>query len=193
MSYDVEKMLSDAGMIAPREVAEAVPAANPWAEADEVLSGRPDALKFENEGDTFRCTIGHNVYTRQKRKFGADANSTKPEDLIWWDDGRPKMEAVYEVDVDGVGLRTLYLSSWRLENAISQACRAAGVRGLRPGGKLVLRWTSSEDVYVNNKKTDNAAKVYDAAYEPPGRKPLDVTNPRPVEQVALPDMGEPPF
>ena len=151
-----------------------------WSSVDEVFSGRPEPVKFDAVGSTVVGTVVKG-FARQKRKFGT-------EELLTWEDGRPKMEAVIEL-MTLEGMRTLYVGSWRMENALSVAFANAGVRGPRPGGRLAVKWSGEEPV----KGGVNPAKVFDAAYDPPGRKPLDVTNP-PPEQPQLPfDNGEPPF
>lgn len=165
-----------------------------WAGLDDVFSGRPDAVKFDTIGDTVTFTIVSGS-TRQKRKFEAEANSTNPDDLVWWPDGRPRMEAVLEV-MTPEGMRTLYFSSWRLENAFQTALKDAGVRGPRPGGRGVIRYTADEEVYANGKKTGRSAKVFDAAYEPPGRKSLDqqlAGRTEPVQEPLSLLDSEPPF
>lgn len=153
-----ETTLRDAGML-PAEAVTSEELA--WEEVDRMFSGRPEPVKFEEIGQT---VIGHvtGAYTRQRTKFGTN----EPE---FWDDGSPKLEPVIELMTDE-GLRSLYVSSWRMRNALQLAFYAVGVRGPRPGGKLVVRLAGHEATKVPG---GSPAKVYEAAYDPPGRKTLD--------------------
>jgi hypothetical protein len=174
----IEKIFADGGLL-PTSVTHGNDEEMEWSGVDEVFSGRPEAVKFTSLGDTVTGVVLQG-FTRQKRKFGT-------EELLSWDDGRPKMEAVLTIMTPD-GARTLYVGSWRMENALAQAFAAAGVRGPRRGGRLVVRWSGAEPVPGGA----SPAKVFDAAYDPPGRKPVG-----PVEspgQLQLPfDSGEPPF
>jgi hypothetical protein len=187
-----EKYLAASGILAPVEPTAVVSPEQArqaeqageleWSGVDEVFSGRPDPVKFEKLGDTVTGVIVSGS-TRQKRKFGS-------EELLFWEDGRPKLEVIL-ILMTTEGLRTLYVGSWRLENAIQGALRAAGVRGPRPGGRIAVKWVSEEPV----KGSANAAKVFDAAYDPPGRKTLAqmLGEPGPVQpELPFPD-SEPPF
>jgi hypothetical protein len=170
--------LADGGML---------PDEDRFAEADMLLMGRPEACKFEEPGDMVSGTIVE-ILSQQAKKFGTD-------ELLWWDDGRPKMDPVYVLRTHE-GLRTLYVGSYRMRNAIRDAVLAAGfergqsIPGVRPGGTLVVRFTGLGEAV----KGAQPPKLYEAAYDPPGRRPL-LPAPgegQPAVQAAGPDDG-PPF
>lgn len=163
----------------PAEIADAEEMA--WEEIDRLFSGRPEPVKFDQIGDQVVGTVVRG-YTRQRTKYGTN----EPE---FWDDGTPKLEPVIEIQTRD-GIRSLYVSSWRMRNAIGEAFREAGVRGPRRGGQIIVRYTSNEAPQGGG----NPAKVYDAGYDP-GRMPLDVRMPKPPELAGTtPGQGdEPPF
>jgi len=172
--------LADGGML---------PAADEdrFAEADMLLMGRPEACKFESPGDTVSGTI-----TDMSSQQAKDFDSGTP---LWWDDGRPKMDPVYVLRTHE-GLRTLYVGSYRMRNAIRDAVLAAGFErnqslpGVRPGGTLVVRFTG---VGEPAKKGGQPPKLYEAAYDPPGRRPLlPAPDAQPAVEAAGPD-DRPPF
>ena len=126
-----------------------------WDEFDRLDTGRPPAVRFKEHGDAVLGTVTRG-YTRQKTKFGTN----EPE---WWDDGSPKLEPVLELLTDE-GLRTLFVSSWRMQNALAAAFAEAGVRGPRKGGRLIVKYAADEP----GDKGAQPAKVYEAGYDPPG-------------------------
>jgi hypothetical protein len=150
--------LADGGML---------PAADEdrFAEADMLLMGRPETCKFESPGDMVSGTVT-GISSQQAKKFGTG-------ELLWWDDGRPRMDPVYVLRTHE-GLRTLYVGSYRMRNAIRDAVLAAGfergqhVPGVRPGGTLVVRFTGLGEAV----KGAQPPRLYEAAYDPPGRRPL---------------------
>jgi len=105
----------------------------------------------------------------QARKFG------KPNELDFWEDGQPKMQAVVtmqteendpEIENDN-GMRRLYVASPRMRSAIASAVKKAGATGLAVGGKLGVKFLR-EDPEGKNKQ--NLPKIYGAIYEaPPAR------------------------
>ena len=150
-----------------------------YAEADMLVSGRPPAVKFTGIGDTVTGRVV-DVFTQQERIFGT-------QDLKFWDDGRPVMSVAVILDQAGEGMATLYVGSQKMRQAIGAACKAAKAPGLRPGGMLAVKYTGDDEPKTKGAK---GAKLYDAAYDPPGRKPLD---PAPDLQAQLAASEEPPF
>ena len=149
-----------------------------FREADLLVSGRPPAVKFPGVGDVVTGRV-MDVFTMQERIFGT-------QDLKFWDDGRPVMSVAVVLETpDGPG--TLYMGSQKMRLAVGAACKAAKVPGLRPGGMLVVKYTGDEEP---RQKGVRGAKLYDAAYDPPGRKPLE---PAPDLQAQLAASEEPPF
>jgi hypothetical protein len=141
-----------------------------YYEVDSAFSGRPDAVRFDEVGDT---VVGRVVeaFTRQRTKFGTDT----PE---FWDDGTPKLEPVI-VLLTSDGLRTLYVGSWRMRKAMSEAFAEAGVRGPRPGGEIAVKYADVEEV----KGGAQPAKVFEVAYDPLGKAAAD------PGQLELPGVG----
>jgi hypothetical protein len=123
---------------------------------DRLFAGRPPAVKFTEPGDS---VVGYVIraYTREKTKFGTDE-----PDL--WPDGSPKLEPVIDLLVGDDDKRTLFVGSWRMQNALGEAFAAAGVRGPRRGGRLLVRYTGNEP----GRAGTAPAKVYEAGYELPG-------------------------
>jgi hypothetical protein len=126
-----------------------------YYEADRLLMGRPAAVKFTDPGDFVQGTVLEVVQV-QARNF----DTGDPE---FWDDGSPKLQLLYGLGtVDGPV--SLYVGSYRMRNAIADACRAAGARGIRRGGVLLVRFTGLGEPH---KKGANPPKEYQAAYDPP--------------------------
>jgi hypothetical protein len=175
----VMSALADGGMLPAQDE-------DRFAEADMLLMGRPDAVKFDEPADMVSGTIVE-IGSQQAKKFGTD-------ELLWWDDGRPKMDPVYVLRTHE-GLRTLYVGSYRMRNAIRDAVLAAGfernqsIPGVRPGGTLVVRFTGLGEAV----KGAQPPKLYEAAYDPPGRRPLlPAPDAQPAVEAAGADEG-PPF
>jgi hypothetical protein len=161
-------VLADAGLTSAEQATELE-----WAEIDRIFTGRPAPVAFKEHGDS---VLGRVVrgYTRQKTKFGTN----EPE---WWDDGSPKLEPVIEI-LTAQGLRSLYVSSWRMQNAIGTAFAEAGVRGPRRDGMLLVKYVSDEPTGAGG----NPAKVYEAGYDPPGKAAERLTAPRPKLDEIMP-------
>jgi hypothetical protein len=126
------------------------------------------------------------MYTRQATVFGTN-------ELKTWDDGSPVLQVVIEL-ATADGLRSLYVSSWRMQNALQTAFQDAGVRGPRPGGTLTVTYYADEP----GKPGTQPAKVYQAAYDPPQPNtvrlnPSNSLGPTPELVAALPLPDEPPF
>jgi hypothetical protein len=171
-----EMVLQNAGMLAPADEIR-------WQEIDKIFSGRPAPYRFAEQGDQ-ALGIVHEAYTRQKTKFGT-------QDLDTWDDGSPKLEAVIELrDTPTGDLKSLYVSSWRMNNALQTAFQEAGVRGPRPGGTLLVRYVADEP----GKGGSQPAKVYEAAYDSPDNPKVNPV-PAVVSPVAamLAPSAAPPF
>ena len=109
---------------------------------------------------------------RQQSKLGTG-------ELLFWEDGKPRMQLVVTLqtsdqeDEEDDGVRKVYAKGNMLA-AIRKAVVAAGARGIRPGGKLVIQYTGDGEV---KQRGFNAPKLYFAKYQPP------------VESVSIPDDG----
>lgn len=82
------------------------------------------------------------VDMRQARKFQSN-------DLDFWDDGKPKMQAIITVqtgsklDDDDNGLRAISINLWSGQRkALGEACKNAGVDSPKPGQTFTARWVS---------------------------------------------------
>jgi hypothetical protein len=153
-----------------------------YDEIDHLVMGAPPAVKFEQPGDTVSGRITR-VYQVQQ----TDYDTREP---LWWEDGQPKMQVVVVLDVAGEGLRSLYIGSRGMRDAIREACRAVD-RGLRPDGYLTARYTQDGQPF---KKGARPPKEYQAGYDPPGRRPLDERMPAPnLKHAELSQGDSPPF
>jgi hypothetical protein len=158
-----------------------------YSQVDMLFMGRPEACKFDSVGDTVTGLVV-DLFTQQAKDF--DTGAPK-----FWDDGRPVMDPVVILQTSE-GLRTLYVGSYRMRNAIRDAVLAAGferggsraVPGLRKDGRLLVR--RLEDA-APAKKGGQPPKDYAAGYDPPGRKPISPLPDVPAP-AAGPDAG-PPF
>jgi len=93
-------------------------------------------------------------------------------ELKFWKDGSPKMQAVVTLQTDerdpeipdDDGKRRLFVSSWRMRNAIADAIKAAGAKDPEIGGKLAVQFTALGDTETG---TSIPPKLYAAQYKPP--------------------------
>ena len=152
-----------------------------WLEADLIIMGRPPAARFDEPG-TVVSGIVIDTFTMQQKKFGTD-------ELDWWDDGRPKMQAAVVLRTP-LGPETLYIGGRNIRQAVSDAIREARAPGLRPGGTLAVRYTGDD---TPRTKGARGAKMYEAAYEPPGRKPTGVQDEQPALLAEAAASEAPPF
>lgn len=158
-----------------------------YAQIDMLFMGRPEACKFDNVGDMITGIVV-DQFAQQAKDFDSGA-------LKFWDDGRPILDPVVILQTSD-GLRTLYVGSYRMRNAIRDAILVAGfdhggsrgVPGLRKGGRLLVRYTGNDQPA---RKGGQPPKLYDAGYDPPGRKSIP-----PLPDIPAPDDGidvDPPF
>lgn len=94
---------------------------------------------------------------------------------LFWDDGKPRMELVVTLetderdDDDDDGIRKLYVKG-QMQQAVADAVRKAGQRGLATGGRLAVKFDGEE---APTKKGRSPKKLYVARYEAPVQ-PVDV-------------------
>lgn len=148
-----------------------------FEDVDSLLMGPPGAVKF--------AEIGTSVSGKVTQVFAKQSTDFDTREPKFWDDGSPMMEPVVILDTPD-GPQTLYVSSAGLRNALKDACREAGV-GLRPGGYLAVKYAADGTPY---KKGARPPKIYQAAYDPPGRKRLDGSS---ELADSRPPQEEPPF
>lgn len=135
------------------------------ADANALLMGNSiPSCTFHEIGVTHEGTITA-LDVKQARKFGT-------QDLDFWPDGQPKMQAVVtlqtgeldpEVENDN-GMRRLYVASKGMRAAIAAAVKKAGATGLAVGGTLGVRYTRDDP---EGKNKANLPKMYGVKYEAP--------------------------
>lgn len=148
-------------------------------EFDKLLTGRPEALKFEEPGDFASGTIVDKL-TQQRKDF----DTGEP---MWNDDGSPRLDPLVII-MTADGMRTLYMASWRLAKAVGEAVRASGQRRMERGGYLGIRFTGFGEPY---KKGALPPKEYEAAYDPPGMAGTFGTGV--AAELNAPETGPPPM
>lgn len=153
--------------------------------ADQFLMGGGVAsAKFERVGDAITGTVHDAPEVRQQ----TDLSTGQPK---FWDDGRPMMQLVVTLatslrdDPDDDGLRRIYVKGKSLTDAVREAVRKAGGKGLEVGGRLTVRYTGDG---AQTKKGFNPPKLYAAEYtRPTGEAANEFLG------VSQPASSEPPF
>jgi hypothetical protein len=155
---------------------------------DQLFMGRPEAVKFDQVGD---AVVGRivDLQSQQARDFGTG----NPK---FYQDGRPVMEPVVIIQVEGAGSRTLYCGRG-LRKAIGDAVRAVNftrapgqqVPGIRKGGYLHVTHTG---VDTPRRPGAPGAKIYQASYVPPGSPPVRAAPAVPATPALAIDT-DPPF
>lgn len=130
-----------------------------------LMGGGVPSAKFERINDSVVGTI-----TDQEVRQQTDLDTNKP---LFWDDGRPRMQLVVTLqtdlrdDGDDDGLRRLYVKGKSLTDAVREAVRLAGARGLETGGRLKVAYVGDG---VPSKKGFTAPKLYLAEYARPSQQ-----------------------
>lgn len=111
----------------------------------DALSGGSRYVKWDEVGKGVAVTgTIVNVDMRQARKF-------QSTDLDFWDDGKPKMQAVITMsttqrdplDPEDDGTRSISVNLWSgQKQALAAACKAAGVNEPQPGQQFTATWAS---------------------------------------------------
>lgn len=142
-------------------------------DADAFLMGSGGrSASFKDHGDQVWGVV-MSAEVRQQTDFTSG-------DLLFWDDGKPRMQLVVTLlteereDDDDDGLRRVYIKG-QMTKAVQEAVRKAGAKGLREGGRLVVRYVSD---IPPAKRGLSPAKKYVAKYEPP------------TQEVMVPDEPE---
>jgi|SRR5690625_3474034 len=158
---------------------------------DFLLGGAGKSAKFEAIGDSISGTITASPEVRQQ----TDLATGKPKT---WDDGHPIYQLVVSLqttqrdpdDPDDDGVRNLYVKgskkagSKSLHDAVAQAVRSSGARGLEIGGTLTVKFVGER---APETRGFNPAKQYEATYTPPSNAAFlgtDDAAPAPAEQPA---------
>lgn len=134
---------------------------------DFLFGGGAKAFQFNQIGDICRGTVLKADLRQQTSMEGQ---------LLSWDDGRPRMQLVVEMqtndhdDDDDDGIRTLYAKGGRFEiaegegqsmrDAIADAMKAVGAKSLDPGDELAVGFTGLGKA----KRGYSAPKLYAASF-----------------------------
>lgn len=128
-----------------------------------LMGGGVQSAKFENVGDSVAGDVHDEPEVRQQTDLSTGA-------LKFWDDGRPQMQLVVTLktslhdDADDDGLRKLYIKGKYLTEAVREAVRKAGAKGLEVGGRLQVTYTGDGP---QTKRGFNPPKLYRAEYARP--------------------------
>lgn len=128
-----------------------------------LMGGGVTSAKFEAINDYVVGTITDEPEVRQQTDLNTGA-------LKVWDDGRPMMQLVVTLqteqrnDNDDDGLRRVYVKGKSLTDAVREAVRKAGAKGLEVGGTLKVAYVGDG---VATKKGFNPPKQYLAEYTRP--------------------------
>ncbi|MGW0537843.1 hypothetical protein [Streptomyces sp. NPDC003032] len=130
---------------------------------DFLMGGSVPSAKFPTLGAILTGQITSPPTVEQQRDYTTG-------DLKFWEDGKPQMQMVVTLATterdpavaDDDGTRRLYVKG-QMKNAVAQAVRASGARGLEVGGQLTVKYV--RDGEKKNPRF-NAPKEYAAQYVP---------------------------
>lgn len=136
---------------------------------DFLFQGGAKSFPFAEIGDIVRGTI-----TSCEVRQQTDLENNKP---LFWDDGSPRKQLVITLqttlhdDDDDDGLRTIYAKGGRFEiaegeglsmrDAIADAVKAAGGKGINPGDELAVGYTGKGKA----RRGYQPAKLYSASFK----------------------------
>lgn len=151
-------------------------------------SGAP-AAKFEQVGTTVTGTVAAEPEARQQTNFRTGLPET-------WKDGSPRMQILVRLATnlrdpqraDDDGERTLFIKGKYLTDAIRQAVRASGAKGIHVGGTLTVTYTGDGPIEPGLEK---GPKLYAAQYEPPAVSLSGVSEPAAQTQQPAPATQQP--
>ena len=153
---------------------------------DFLLGGSLPSAKFASIGITVTGRITERPTVEQQRDFTTG-------DAKYWEDGKPQLQLVVTISTtlrdpeinDDDGTRRVYIKG-QLKNAVAQAVRAAGAKGLEIGG--VLSVTYARDGVAKNPRF-NAPKEYTAHYTPAAAAELNTPDPGAAAAAPSPIPG----
>lgn len=151
---------------------------------DFLLGSGGASAKFENLGDTVTGTITVTPELRQQTDF----KTKKPK---FWDDGEPMMQVVVSLATDqrdpavedDDGQRNVYIKG-QMQQATRDALKAAGAKGLEPGGTLTVAFIGTEPTDAGSPK-----KLYAVSYVPAAANFVNGSN---QPAAAAPQPAQPP-
>jgi hypothetical protein len=128
-----------------------------------LMGGGSASAKFEEYGDTVTGTICEAPEVRQQ----TDISTGQP---VHWPSGDPKMQLIVTLqttlrdDPDDDGKRRVYVKGKSLTEAVREAVRQTGAKGLELGGTLTVTYTGDG---VASQRGFNPPKLYTATYARP--------------------------
>jgi hypothetical protein len=128
-----------------------------------LMGGGAASARFDQPGDTVTGTIADPPEVRQQTDI-------KTGDPVFWPSGDPKMQLLVTLqttlkdDPDDDGKRRVYVKGKSLTDAVREAVRAAGAKGLEVGGTLTVTYTGDGTA---SQRGFNPPKLYTAAYKRP--------------------------
>lgn len=137
---------------------------------DFLLGGGGASARFDEIGSTITGTI-----TNQEVRQQTDIATGDP---LTWPNGDPRMQLIITLatdqrdDEDDDGARNLYVKgskkpgSKSLHDAVAQAVRASGAKGLEDGGTLTVTYVGDEP---SQTRGFNPRKLYTATYKAPDK------------------------
>lgn len=144
-------------------------------DANDVLMGGAGspAWKFEDPGTTHEGTIAAPPQAKQEREY--DRDNPGGGALKFFPSGDPIMGIVVEVQTnerepgnpEDDGKRTFYVEGRYIKEAVRNAVRAAGARGLEVGGHIKVTFTHREDPMDKRSR-----KYWTVSYTPAGNAAL---------------------
>lgn len=168
-------------------------------DANELLmGGGSKAARFDGIGVTVTGVI-EDVTAKQQTDFTTG-------DLKFWPNGDPMYQVLVRLqtsereDGDDDGVRTLYVKGKSLTNAVRDAVRKAGGRGLEVGGTLTVAYIGDGP---QERKGINPPKLYTAEYAKPNpaaaanaalglAEPATAPAPAPAAPAVGPDLSQLP-
>lgn len=141
---------------------------------DFLMGGGVASAKFATIGTLVSGRITERPTVEQQRDYTTG-------DLKFWDDGKPQMQLVITLATDDRdpanpeddGARRLYVKG-QMKNAVAQAVRASGARGLEVGGVLSVIYSGDGE---RKNPRFNAPKNFSAEYVPAAAAVLNAPEP----------------
>lgn len=128
-----------------------------------LMGGGATSAKFEQPGDTITGIIVDPPEVRQQ----TDIATNEP---MFWPSGDPKMQLIVTLQTkqsdgpDDDGKRRVYVKGKSLTDAVREAVKQTGAKGLEVGGSLTVTYTGDGTA---SQRGFNPPKLYSATYARP--------------------------